>query len=256
MNILLAGPSILPGEFEVHEDNSMPEPEEEATAPTIGSMGTGENVPTDGVDVPVPDDGFFGDTIYFQDHFCQNWEIDITPLCDFDQEQFATPDGYVLAAVNERKKRTEVRLKELSQDDQKLFAIAKHKELKAWLQHRTIRKVAQGKIPEHAIMRRRWLFVWKSPNGNEDPSELSKDGKKAKARLIVIGYEDPNIDEVVNDVPTLSKGDGRMVVLQDVGSHQWPLISFDISNAFLHGKEDGRPLGIIPTPEMLRCAMH
>ena len=54
-------PSIPPGEFEVQEDNSMPEPEGEATAPTRkGSMGTGENVP-----VPVPDDGFFGDTIYF-----------------------------------------------------------------------------------------------------------------------------------------------------------------------------------------------
>ena len=92
-----------------------------------------------------------------------------------------------------------------------------------------------GKIPENAIMRCRWLFVWKSPNGSEDPSELSKDGKKAKARRIVIGYEGPKIDEVVNDAPTLSK-DGRMVVLQGVASHQRPLISFDISTAFLRGK--------------------
>ena len=65
----------------------------------------------------------------------------------------------------------------------------------------------------------------------------------------MIGYEDPNIDEVVNDAPTLSK-DGRMVVLQGVASHQWPLISFDISTAFLHGKGDGKPLGLVPTPEM------
>lgn len=56
-------------------------------------------------------------------------------------------------------------------------------------------------------MRCRWLFVWTNPNGSEDPSELSKEGKKAKARLIVIGYEDPNI-EVVNHAPMLSK-DGR-----------------------------------------------
>ena len=245
-------PSLPPGEFEVREEDPLPEPEEEAAAPTRrGSMDTGEDVPLDGVNVPVPDDGFFGDTAYFQDHFCQSyrWEIDITPSCDVDKDQFDSPDAYILAAVNERKKKSEVRLKELSQDDQKLFAVAKHKELKAWLHHRTIRKVAQGKIPEHAIMRCRWLFVWKSPNGSEDPSELSKDGKKAKARLIVIGYEDPNIDEVVNDAPTLSK-DGRMVVLQGVASHQWPLISFDISTAFLHGKGDGRPLGLVPTPEM------
>ena len=115
-------PSIPPGEFEVREDDPIPEPEEEAAASTRrGSMDTGENVPLDGVDMPVPDDGFFGDAVYFQDHFCQNyqWEIDITPSSDVDKDQFVSPDAYVLAAVNERKKKSEVRLKELSQDDQK-----------------------------------------------------------------------------------------------------------------------------------------
>lgn len=81
------------------------------------------------------------------------------------------------------------------------------------------------------------------------PEDLSKEGKKAKARLIVIGWEDPELDRVVNDAPTLTK-DGRMLVLQGVASHKWPLISFDISTAFLHGKGDGRPLGLVPTPEM------
>ena len=101
-------------------------------------------------------------------------------------------------------------------------------------------------------MRCRWLYVWKNPSdpsGEEPPEDLSAEGKKAKARLIVIGWEDPQLDEVVNDAPTLSK-DGRMTVLQGVASHQWPLISFDISTAFLHGKGDGRPLGLVPVAEM------
>ena len=241
-----------PGEVEV------PEPEAEETVPTRrGSMDVSEERPLDGVDVPVPEDDelfgdtvMFGDTVSFPQDSCQTycWEIDITPAGDIE-ESTQTPDAFVLAAVNERKKRIEVKLKELSQDDQKRMAVAKHKELSAWLQHKTIRKVAQGKIPEHAIMRCRWLYVWKTPSGNERPEDLSQSGKKAKARLIVIGWEDPELDKVVNDAPTLTK-DGRMVVLQGVASHRWPLISFDVSTAFLHGKADGRPLGLVPTPEM------
>ena len=74
-------------------------------------------------------------------------------------------------------------------------------------------------------------------------------GRKAKARLVIIGYEDPDLSTIKNDSPTLSK-DGRQMVLQQVSSHNWPLISFDISTAFLHGKGDGRNLGIHPPPEI------
>ena len=248
-------PSEHPGEADASEEQIVPEPEEGVAAPTRrGSMDEGENVPMDGVEVPIPDepdDELFGDTVFSQQHFCQEymWEMDITPAFCVEPELFETPDDYILAAVNERKKKTEIKLKELSQDDQKRFAVAKHKELRAWLQRKTIRKVSHGKTAEHAIMRCRWLYVWKTPSGDEPPEDLSTEGKKAKARLIVIGWEDPELDSVVNDAPTLTK-DGRMVVLQGVASHKWPLISFDVSTAFLHGKGDGRPLGLVPVPEM------
>ena len=237
-------PGETPGE---PEDVLVPEPEEEVSAPTRKpSM----NVEVDGTDVPVPeDDELFGDTIFFQEvGQGRCWEIDVTPACEIESAG-GTPDALILAAVSERKKRTEIKLKELSQEDQKRFAVAKHKELGAWLQHKTIRRVSQGKIPDNAIMRCRWLYVWKTASGDELPTDLSSEGKKAKARLIVIGWEDPDLDQVINDAPTLSK-DGRTVLLQAVASHQWPLISFDVSTAFLHGKGDGRPLGLVPVPEM------
>ena len=132
-----------------------------------------------------------------------------------------------------RKKRVEVKLKELGGHEQRLFAAAKHKEIGAWLHHKTVRKVSKGRIPEHALMRCRWILNWKDAAGTEAPSELSKDGQRAKARLVIIGYEDPDIDVVSNDAPTLTK-DGRMAVLQTVASNQWQLISFDVSTAFLH----------------------
>ena len=43
------------------------------------------------------------------------------------------------------------------------------------------------------------------------------------------------------------------MVLQQVSSHRWPLISFDVSTAFLiflHGRGDGRNLGIHPPSEI------
>lgn len=98
-------------------------------------------------------------------------------------------------------------------------------------------------------MRCRWLLTWKGANGDEPPGELALNGKKAKARLVVIGFEDPDLSTISNDSPALTK-DGRQVVLQQVSSHQWPLISFDISTAFLHGKGDGRNLGIHPPPDI------
>ena len=57
------------------------------------------------------------------------------------------------------------------------------------------------------------------------------------------------ISTINNYGRTLSK-DGRQTVLQQVSSHRSPLISFDISTAFLHGKGDGRNLGIHPPAEI------
>ena len=242
------------------ESTGSPEPEREMSRdvsenPEMAPAGAREEV--DPVEVPVPeddDDLLFGDTVdwSFRDGR-RVWELDVTPPVERMEQilgmEDLDPNECVLNLVDERKKRVEVKLRDLGEEDQRRFAMAKHKELKAWISHRTVRKVSRGKIPEHAIMRCRWLLTWKSPTGNENPEEISSNGKKAKARLIVIGWEDPQIDEIANDAPTLSK-DGRQVVLQQIASHRWQLCSFDVSTAFLHGKGDGRSLGLHPVPEM------
>lgn len=84
-------------------------------------------------------------------------------------------------------------------------------------------------------------------SGEEPPGELALHGQKAEARLVVIGLEDPQVATVKNDAPTLTK-DG--IVLQQVSNHRWPLLSFDISTAFLHGEGGGRNLGLHPAPEI------
>lgn len=66
-----------------------------------------------------------------------------------------------------------------------------------------------------------------------------KDGMKAKARLVVLGFEDLDIGETPSNAP-LTK-DGRQMVLS---SRKWELASFDISTTFLRGHSDGRLLGL------------
>ena len=194
----------------------------------------------------------FGDDVVFnnEERSWDLWEIEI-PL-EKHQEVSAlcasSADECILTVSDTKKRKVEVKLSSLKSEDQMRMAIAKHKEIGAWLKHSTVRKVAKGKIPEASIMRCRWILSWKSASPTDHPNDVSN-GQKGKARLVVVGFEDPGVGIVQNDSPTLTK-DGRQLVVQQVSSHGWDLISFDISTAFLHGEGDGRLLGIHPPPEL------
>ena len=202
-------------------------------------------------ETPVPEeDEEFGDALVIEEccYKCGSdvvWEIDITPPNDWELPK-QLDESMIFLASEGRKKRAEVKLRDLTVKDQQRFALAKHKEIRAWLSHATVRKIAKGKIPTKNIMRCRWIYAWK-PAAESD--EANPDGRKAIARLVVLGFEDPDIDYVLNDAPTLSK-DGRQLLLQKICSNQWKLCSFDISAAFLRGKGDGRQLGIQAPPEL------
>ena len=177
------GSQYAPSLAELSEDEGIIETEE----PVPGDFG--------GLRVPVGDDGgedlLFGDTLDFweADH-TKFWEIDVTPATIEPLQEIEDPEEIVNMAIDGHKKRVEVSPKELGEEDQLRFAAAKGKEVKAWLHHRTVQKVAKGRIPDHAVMRCRWLLTWKGANGDEPPGEIALNGKKAKARLVVKGQSD------------------------------------------------------------------
>ena len=81
--------------------------------------------------------------------------------------------------------------------------------------------------------------------------ETSGRQQKAKARLVLLGFQDPKLTSVIRDAPTLSK-EGRNTILQTIASCRWELTRFDIKTAFLRGKADeNNPLAMEP-PEELR----
>ena len=205
-------------------------------------------------EIPVPDsddgDSFlcFGDDVEFPQNNSGVWEIN---LCEYDQSLQPEKEEelvhvflaeQVLLASTARKQKVEVQYRSLSVEDQKLFDAAKQKELKAWIDHKTVQRVANGTLKPDQIMRCRWILSWKAP-------EVGSVERRAKARLVVLGFEDPDLSTVPRDAPTLTK-DGRQLILQLVASKRWDLLNFDISTAFLKGKGDGRALGLHAPPEM------
>ncbi|CAE7230274.1 RE1, partial [Symbiodinium sp. CCMP2456] len=150
-----------------------------------------------------------------------------------------------LAAVSKRA-RSEVYVKDLSSAERALFETAKAKEISCWLQTSAIRPVLRRELNPEQILRSRWILTWKAPEPGEEQ-------RRAKARLVVLGFQDPKLVDVLRDAPTLSK-EGRALVLQTIASSQFPLSSFDIKTAFLRGKADeSNPLAMEPPPEVRKA---
>ncbi|CAK8995567.1 Retrovirus-related Pol polyprotein from transposon TNT 1-94, partial [Durusdinium trenchii] len=206
------------------------------------------DVEMDGVNIPVPeevdDDLFaFGDDTFLS-LGSPEYEFSFRdgPVLGESQRDTVFSVWETFGVTNAKKEKVELRWDDLSEKEKVLFRAAKEKEVKAWLSHQTVKRVAQGTLKPEEIMRCRWILTWKPP---ESPGGE----RRAKARLVILGFTDPGISYVPNDAPTLSK-DGRMLVVQGVSSFGWDLVSFDVSTAFLKGEGDGRNLGIQAPPEI------
>lgn len=137
-----------------------------------------------------------------------------------------------------------MKIKDLSAEDRKRFDAAKDKELQSRLDTGTIQKVLRHQIPKENVMRCRWLLTWK------DMSDENKESKVPKARLIVLGYEDPQSCELDRDSPYPVSKLARMLILQFAASSGWEIGSFDVKTAFLRGSDDTRQLGLEPPSEL------
>ena len=135
------------------------------------------------------------------------------------QDESPTDDENVSKSVREK----------LTESDRKLFRKAKELEL---LYHRVVDLVKKKFVDQERVMRARWVLTWKSTG-------------KAKARLCVLGFQDPDLTEVPRDSPTLSAA-SEALIMHWVASHKYRLISGDIKTAFLSGDEDIRNIFISP----------
>eukprot|EP00435_Cladocopium_sp_Y103_P022606 s1610_g5.t1 len=164
-------------------------------------------------------------------------------------------ESWVLLATSAKKQRTEVKLSTLSPDELKEFEQAKDAEIQNWIKTSTISTILRNQIPEEQILRCRWILTWKPLDNMGENAEPSKSQRshKAKARLVILGYLDPRIEDIPRDSPTLNKT-SRMIALQTISSHSWRLRSFDIKAAFLQGQpQEGRIIAVDPVPELRKA---
>jgi len=75
-------------------------------------------------------------------------------------------------------------------------------------------------------MAMRWILTWKKVEGSDE--------QKAKARLVVKGFTDPDLTTIRAVSPTLSKV-GRNCLLQLAASYKMKLSMGDVKTAFLQG---------------------
>ena len=84
------------------------------------------------------------------------------------------------------------------------------------------------------------------------PLSVGNTNRTPKARLVVLGYEDPSLHLIQRDSSTLSKL-GRLLLLQYAASCKWNVASFDVKTTFLRGTADEDRLpGLEPPEEMKR----
>ena len=139
-----------------------------------------------------------------------------------------TAEQIAFLASTVKHQRAEVKERNLSAAELKLFNEPKAKEICSWLSTETVRKIARNQILEEQILRSRWVLTWKPVEPTtSDPSPPSK----PKARLVILGYEDPQLESLARDSPTMGK-DSRTLILQYAASTKQRIRSFDIQSAY------------------------
>ena len=273
-------PSLLPSTPENQEiprqtSNMQPEPEEvpsserssedrrmpASRAPSLNE--DPEILPVDeAANVPVPEDDdadlFCDDEL---EHLCfatepqQVWKHEVSlPAKDIRNwlsESDPSEMSFIVSAA--KKQRAEVKLCDLSPQEKMEFMQAKEKEVQSWLDTGTVKRILRGQVPERNILRCRWILRWKDAETNSHlgaNAGSQNQNRKAKARLVVLCFEDPELHKIDRDSPTVTKL-SRNLILQTAASQRWTIGSFDIKTAFLRGSADpGRILGLEPPAEL------
>ena len=103
------------------------------------------------------------------------------------------------------------------------------KEVREFVKENVVTRLVEGEhVDPKDVMKMRFVLTWK-----QDPNEPS--GKRGKARLVVLGFQDPFLGKEKTSAPTLTKR-GKQLLLQLVVQKGWQLLKGDVTAAFLQGQ--------------------
>jgi hypothetical protein len=128
-----------------------------------------------------------------------------------------------------RKKRVEVNEKRLRAEEREMMNAAKGQEIREFLEEAVVTRLQNGEYIDPAeVMKMRWVLTWKKDEQN--PGK-----QKAKARLVVLGFQDPYLGKENTNSPTLHRR-SKQILLQIATQRGWTLHKGDVTAAFLQGK--------------------
>ncbi|CAE7228738.1 RE1, partial [Symbiodinium sp. CCMP2456] len=136
--------------------------------------------------------------------------------------------------------------KHFDEAEGKAFRESDLKELAAWMENDVVRRLhpqEAAKVPRARVFRvpARVVRVNKSKPG--DPN------LNAKSRIVIPGHVDPDLGALRTDSPTTTSTAVRLA-LTLCASRRWQAWLFDVSTAFLSGKQVGRDLYVRPPGDL------
>jgi hypothetical protein len=166
-------------------------------------------------------------------------DITENPLCLWS----VLEDCFAVSVPKAKLRRVEVSFRKLSESDKLLFEKAMQKEWNSWIESKVVSICRSKGIPTERIIRARWVLTWKA---SSDPD--IKD-RTPKARLVIVGWQDPDLGKVATDSPTLRKVT-KHLILSLCAARRWKLWGADIKTAFLSGDPSLREIYVRPPAEI------
>ncbi|CAL1130588.1 unnamed protein product [Cladocopium goreaui] len=120
----------------------------------------------------------------------------------------------------------EARWSKLTLEEKKSFDGAQAKELSNVLTSKALRSLTaaeEANLDHRKVMQMRWVLTWKSD-------------QTAKARLVVLGYQAPNLTQVQASAPTMAKL-SRNMVLAICANERFTVRAGDVTAAFLQATQ-------------------
>ncbi|CAE7216023.1 RE1 [Symbiodinium sp. CCMP2592] len=143
-----------------------------------------------------------------------------------------------------RRRAVEVHERHLNDEERTAFKAAKEAEVRNFVAAEAFEALPEGLRPsKDQAVNMRWLLTWKV---REDGS------RKAKARAVLLGYQDPSYAQRETAAPVMSR-QTRQCLLQIAANNRWDIHKGDVTGAFLQGRSYPDTLYCIPTDEICQA---
>ena len=167
-------------------------------------------------------------------------EIDMPQTRGASERAIKDLSAFLVSAM--KKRAIEVSEKRMTEEDRQAFTKAKAIEVSNFIAARAFEALPAGyRGRKEDAVRMRWILTWKALPGG---------GKKAKARAVLLGYQDPGYEGRATTSPTTTR-QTRQVQLIIAAARGFQTWKGDVTGAFLQSREYPDQLLCIPCPEIL-----